>query len=133
MATFLIFALLVILAGFALQSTRKKMRSGCCGSSEAPEKKIKVHDRDMAHYPYVATLLIDGMTCHNCVIHIENAFNRLDGILAKASLDTRTATVHMRQPLPEKDLRRIVSEAGYTVMRIIGNHTPSGDQLNNIN
>ncbi|MCO7126814.1 heavy-metal-associated domain-containing protein [Sporolactobacillus shoreicorticis] len=124
MATFLIVAFLIILAGFALRSTRKKMRSGCCGSGDVPVKKIKVHDRNAAHYPYVKTLQIDGMTCQNCVIHIENALNTLDGVLAKASLDKRLATVHMRHPLPADELRRTVSAAGYTVMRVIDNGSP---------
>lgn len=116
MATFIICIILIVLAILALRSTRRKMRSGCCGVNEKPVKKIKVHDRNSAHYPHIEIMKIDGMTCQNCVVHIENALNSLDGVFAKVSLDKNEATVRMRQQLPEQVLRRAVSDAGYTVM-----------------
>ncbi|SFF93579.1 cation transporter [Sporolactobacillus nakayamae] len=121
MATFIICVILIVFAFLALRSTRRKMRSGCCGVNEKPVKKINVRDRNSAHYPHVEHMRIDGMTCQNCVTHIENALNSLDGVFAKVSLDKKEATVRMRQQLPERVLRRAVSGAGYTVMAITRN------------
>jgi copper chaperone CopZ len=120
MATVFICAILIILSFLALRSTRKRLKSGCCGIDEKTVRKIKVHDRNLNHYPFETVLEIDGMTCKNCATHIENKLNSVPGVYAKVNLDKREAVVHMQQNLPEDVLFDAVSAAGYTVMKIIG-------------
>lgn len=120
MITYVLIALIAVICIYAGYSYIKKLRKGgdCCGEREAVEKKIKVEDRDKRHYPYAATLSIEGMMCTNCARKVENAFNRRDGIWAKVDFAARKAVVRIKQPTDDADLRRIVREAGYTVLQI---------------
>lgn len=95
---------------------RRAFRSGCCGSDGGPApKRIRVRDRDLSHYPYEKILNIDGMTCQNCVTHVQNALNSLDGVYSRVNLGHRKAMVHMKAELPDAVLRQAVAKAGYTV------------------
>jgi Copper chaperone len=95
---------------------RKNMRSGCCGSGgDAEPKKLKVQDRDLSHYPYEKILDVNGMTCQNCVTHVQNALNGLNGVYSKVNLERKKAVVHMKEELPDQILRKAVADAGYTV------------------
>lgn len=120
MGNFLIGAILVIVVAAAVYHVVKKMRNGggCCGTGEAPVKKIRVEDRDKSHYPYHLVLDVDGMTCSNCARRVENALNKLDGVWAVVDLEKHRADLSMKTALPEDDLRGAVRDAGYTVMKI---------------
>lgn len=120
MGTVLLIAILILLCGFAIYSVVHKARygGGCCGTHDAPEKKIKVEDRDKSHYPFTVILSIDGMTCGNCVRRVENALNRLDGVWAQVTLENHQAMVHMKHNIPEDELRKTIRENGYTVLSI---------------
>lgn len=119
MATVIICAVLVVIVFLGVRSYRKKMISGCCGSgSDAAPKKIKVQDRDLRHYPYKKVLKIDGMTCQNCVTHVQNALNSLNGAFSKVDLDKKSAQVYMKEEIPDGLLRKTIAEVGYTVMSI---------------
>lgn len=111
---------LLLICGFALFGYLKKLRrgGGCCGEHAAPDKKVKVADRDKSHYPHTTLLTIDGMTCSNCVRRVENALNTLDGVWAVVDLSTKTATVRLKDPVSDATLRRVVREAGYTVLAL---------------
>ena len=120
MITYVLVAVIVLICVYAGYSSVKKLRKGgdCCGEREAAEKKVRVEDRDKSHYPYAVTLAIEGMMCTNCARKVENAFNRQDGMWAKVDFAARKALVRMKQPADDADLRRIVRETGYTVLRI---------------
>lgn len=109
----------IVLAGIivlGVRNYRKNLRSGCCGSGgDAAPKKIRVQDRDLSHYPIEKTLMINGMTCSNCVTHVQNALNSLDGVLSKVDLGKKNAVVHMKHDLSDQLLRKTVADAGYTV------------------
>ena len=54
-----IFAIvLIVFAVFVIKSYSKKLASGCCGGGDT-EKKVKVADKNRAHYPYTALLTVD--------------------------------------------------------------------------
>lgn len=91
---------------------------GCCGERDAPDKKVKVRDKNKSHYPYVLCLKVDGMTCGNCVRRVENALNSLDGVWATVDLEHHLATVRMKQQIPEETLRQTVKDSGYLVLGI---------------
>ena len=119
MSTVVIILVILAVVVLGVLQFRKSMRSGCCGADSAPEvKNARVADRNPAHYPYAKQLRIDGMTCQNCARHVQNALNALGGTLANVNLGERSATVRMKQLVPEQTLRKAVKDAGYTVMAV---------------
>ncbi len=113
-----IFAIiLIVFAVFVIKSYTKKLASGCCGGGDA-EKKIRVADKNRAHYPYAAQLVVDGMMCSACETRVENALNALDGVWAKASSSDGKVELLMKTPVDEDTLRKTVNELGvYTLMK----------------
>ncbi|MHB1005178.1 MAG: heavy metal translocating P-type ATPase [Chloroflexota bacterium] len=63
------------------------------------------------------TLDIGEMTCASCVMHVENALSKVDGVLsATVNLATEKATVtYVPEAVTVADLRHAVEDAGYTV------------------
>lgn len=117
MSTGLIAALLVVIGFIAVRKYVKSLRYGCCGSSG--EEKVKVADKNAAHYPYSVTLKVEGMRCANCTSRVENALNRLDGAWAKVSLKRAEAAVRSKSVIDDETLRTAVARAGYKVTEII--------------
>lgn len=73
--------------------------------------------KNAENYPYVKKIKIEGMTCPNCAVRIENAFNRIDGMWAKVDSSTGYGTIMMKQEKEDEELKRIVQRAGYTVVK----------------
>lgn len=110
---------ILVFAVFVVKSYMKKLASGCCGSGDAPTRKIKVQDKNKAHYPYHAILTVDGMMCSACQTRVENAINALPGAWARADVATGRVELLMKEQIPEQQLRDAVNELGvYTLMRI---------------
>ncbi len=68
--------------------------------------------------PTTKTILnVGGMTCAACVGHVENALNKVDGVVdATVNLATEKATVeHLPDIVDIADFRQAVSGAGYSV------------------
>ena len=104
---------------FGIKSYLKRLTTGCCGSSgEKALRRIKVKDRNLSHYPCRRILKIDGMSCGNCAIRVENALNAMDGIWARVDLESGEASVYMKQEYEDKALKDAVKACGYTVFRI---------------
>lgn len=119
MSTAVICVLLILAAVIGIKSCIKRMTSGCCGSSGAKQiKRIKVKDRDLSHYPYQRNLKVDGMSCGNCTVRVENALNSMDGVWASVKLDAEEAAVHMKCEYSDELLKEAVRAAGYAVYRI---------------
>lgn len=118
MSTAIIVLLLVLICIFSVKSYLKKLRGGCCGAGgDAPQKKVKVEDRNKEHYPYRAVVTIDGMVCANCATRVENALNSMAGVWAKVDLSKKQAEVLSKAPLEEQAVRSAVRKQGYTVMK----------------
>ena len=116
-STAVIVALLIVIGFIAVRKYVKNLRHGCCGGSG--EEKVKVADKNAAHYPYSVTLKIEGMRCANCTDRVENALNRLDGIWAKVSLKRAEAVLlrgvrdaGLRLPAPQPDEKSGRAAAG---------------------
>lgn len=116
-STAVIVALLIVIGFIAVRKYVKNLRHGCCGGSG--EEKVKVADKNAAHYPYSVTLKIEGMHCANCTDRVENALNRLDGIWAKVSLKRAEAVLRSKSVLDDETLRTAVARAGYRVTEIV--------------
>ncbi len=117
MGTAIIVAVLIVFGLIALKSYAKKLRSGCCGAGDS-EAVVKVKDTDETHYPHHIELSVSGMTCKKCKQHVENAFNKRDGLWAQVDLKKGLAEVRAKKELTDFELRDIVSGAGYTVTGI---------------
>lgn len=117
MGTAIIVAVLTVFGLIALKSCAKKLRSGCCGAGDS-EAVVKVKDTDETHYPHHIELSVSGMTCKKCKQHVENAFNKRDGLWAQVDLKKGLAEVRAKKELTNFELRGIVSGAGYTVTGI---------------
>ena len=61
----------------------------------------------------MVTLKVEGMMCMHCVSHVEEALNKLEGVSAKANLETKEVTVENSQNLDVEILVGAVKEAGY--------------------
>ena len=121
MGTVIITLILLLIAALAVKSVIHRIRHGssCCGERDAPEKKIKVLDKDKSNYPYRYVISVDGMHCSNCTRRVENALNSLDGLWAKANLEKKYVSVLSKKEVDEKLLTSQISEAGYTVLSFV--------------
>ncbi|CVI72536.1 copper exporting ATPase [Clostridiales bacterium CHKCI001] len=118
MGTAIIVLMLVIICIYAIKSYTKKLAHGCCGAGGDDEKKIRVKDKNAAHYPYCVKIGVEGMTCSHCKLRVENALNAEDGVWAQVNLKSKSALVRMKDPIPEETLRCIITRNGYTVTDI---------------
>lgn len=64
-------------------------------------------------------LLIEGMSCGHCVMHVGNALKELDGVEdAIVSLEDKKATVTLKKDISDDVLKDAVEDAGYDVKDI---------------
>ena len=58
-------------------------------------------------------LKVEGMMCKNCVAHVEKALNSLNGVSAKADLESKLVTVDNPENVSVDAMIAAVKEAGY--------------------
>lgn len=62
---------------------------------------------------------IEGMGCQNCVKHVKEALEGLDGVAdAEVSLEAGTAVITLTKDVADDAIRSAVDEAGYDVAKI---------------
>ena len=62
------------------------------------------------------TLHIMGMTCQHCVMAVEQALGRVDGLTdVEVDLDSGTATYSKEKPVFDEDIVKAIEDAGYKV------------------
>lgn len=120
MTTGIIISALVVLCFIAVRTYVKKLSHGCCGAGGDKEKKV-AKTADPAEYKYRYSVKIGGMTCKNCAVRIENAFNRQEGFFARVNFKSGTAEVSAKEPLSGFVIRQTVVGLGYSVEEIIQN------------
>ena len=65
------------------------------------------------------TLVIEGMACGHCVMHVKNALSKVDGVTnVEVVLESKKATVTLAKEIANTDLKTVVEEAGYQVVEI---------------
>lgn len=114
--TVAIIAVLALICIFAARSYFKKLAHGCCGAGGDSEQRLRA--ADLSGYAFRYSVRIGGMTCKNCALRIENAFNRQEGIAARTDLGAGLAEVASNAPVSELTLRKTVVELGYSVVEI---------------
>lgn len=114
MTTAIIIVMLVGACVVAVRSYAKKLSRGCCGAGGDKERKV-TKTADLSEFRYSYSVKISGMSCKNCAVRIENAFNRQEGIFARVDFKRSTAVVYTKEPLPEIYVRQTVVGLGYSV------------------
>lgn len=113
---------LALVCFIAIRSYLKKLAHGCCGAgstgSAGGDKERRLRDADLSGYAHHYSVKIGGMTCKNCALRIENAFNRQEGIAARVDFKSGLAEVASNAQIPELTLRKTVVELGYSVEEI---------------
>ena len=66
----------------------------------------------------MVTLKVDGMMCMHCVGHVEEGLNALEGVSAKADLDSKLVTIENTANLPVERLIEAVKTAGYDAVEV---------------
>ena len=112
----IVIVVLILVLFVALQQVKKRLKGGgCCsgGSSTIRDKKTLTE-------PIIGKkiLTVEGMHCENCEIRVENALNRLDGVLCKVNLKKKTATVSYSVEVSDEILKETVEKLGYQVTAI---------------
>ena len=65
------------------------------------------------------TMIVDGMMCQNCVRHVKNALEGVDGVISvNVDLDSKSAEIEMSQEIADEVLFNVVKEEGYTPVEI---------------
>jgi len=113
MSTAIICGILILICVIGVRSSVKRVAHGCCGSGGDEVKRVKIQDKDTAHYPWHGRLEVRGMTCGNCKKRVENAFHEREGFYAVADVKKNQVTIHMKRRTDPEELRRIVRKAGY--------------------
>lgn len=67
---------------------------------------------------YDKVIEVPDIMCNNCVKHVTNALNALDGVAAKVSLEDKKAYVTLSKPVDDETLKKAIEDADYTVGKI---------------
>lgn len=88
---------------------------GCCGSAGNT-----IRDKKTLTDPKIGEkiMTIEGMTCENCEIRVENALNRLEGVVATVNWKKKIATVSYSTEISNEVLKATVEQRGYQVTHI---------------
>lgn len=113
MENWIILAVLVGVLAVAVARFGKHFHGGgCCGSGSTT-----IRDKKELTEPVIGeiTLNVDGMHCENCVIRIENALNRTQGVLAKGNLKKKIIRIRYSRPVERTTLVETIENLGYRV------------------
>ena len=67
------------------------------------------------------TVFIEGMTCKNCVRHVKEALEELEGIQSvNVSLEGKSAEIELAHIIDDEKIKSAVYDAGYDVTSIEG-------------
>lgn len=65
------------------------------------------------------TIFVEGMTCNNCVRHVEEALREINGVKsAKVDLKGKKALVELAHDVSDEDIKNAIVDAGYEVTGI---------------
>ncbi len=108
---------LALVCFLAIRSYIRKLAHGCCGTGGDNEQRLS-KTTDLSGYAHHYSVKIGGMTCKNCALRIENAFNRQEGLAARVDFKTGLAEVASNSRITELTLRKTIVELGYSVEEI---------------
>ena len=112
LVTALIVLVIIMICVFSIKSYIRKIGRGCCGGSE---KRVRVKDKNAAHYPYHVICDTQGMHCSQCARRIENALNAINGVYAKANYKNGQVDIRTKKEVSDTKISSVISSLGYTV------------------
>ena len=111
-----IIVVLVLILVLALLRARKHFKGGGrCGSGSNSIRSNKTLTEPKLGEK---TLVIEGMSCENCEIRVENALNQLHHVAAKVSHKKKAAVVMYSAEVSEELLKTTVEKLGYRVVEV---------------
>lgn len=120
MENLFIVLILIVLLFFGVRRIYRTVRYGgsCCSSGGGLDKKVRVSDRNKAHYPFSYNLKVGGMVCAGCSRKVENAINS-DGMLwAKVDLEHKEVHVLAKKEMNREDFMHLLKGLPYTLMDV---------------
>ncbi|NLB41238.1 MAG: heavy-metal-associated domain-containing protein [Clostridiales bacterium] len=65
------------------------------------------------------TIYVEGMTCNNCVRHVEEALKELEGVKSvKVDLKAKKADIELSAEVSDQQITEAIEDAGYDVSSI---------------
>ena len=116
MGDYIIVGILSVIIVVAIFRAKKHFKGGgCCGSGSNT-----IRDKKALTAPKIGekVMTIEGMSCENCEIRVENALNRLDGVACKVSRKKKSALVSYSAEVSDEQLKATVEKLGYKVAGI---------------
>ena len=115
MSTVIICIVLALIIIFAVVNSAKHFRGegGCCGGGS--DIKVK---RETCNVKETLVISIDGMTCKNCSMRIQNKLNEMDNVSADVNLHKKQAVVEIEDGVLQEDIKSAIERLGYTVTNI---------------
>ena len=118
MATIIIGLVLTLALGVALRGVVKHWRGegSCCGGGGEivvpPPKKLQ------GRIIGKKVIKIDGMTCGNCKIRVEEMLNAIDGAATQVNLHHDEAVIEMTREVSDYEIHRALQGSGYKILSI---------------
>lgn len=116
MENYIIIGIIAVVVLIAILRAMKHFKGGgCCGSG-----CNTIRDKKTLSGPKLGEkkLTIEGMSCINCEIRVENALNRLEQVSAKVSWKKGTAIVSYSAEVSDELLKSTIEKMGYKVTQI---------------
>lgn len=116
MEDYIIIGILLLIVVLALLRAKKHFKGGgCCGSGGNT-----IRDKKTLTAPKLGekVMTIEGMSCENCEIRVENALNRLENVACKVSWKKGAAVVSYSAEVSDNLLKATVEKLGYKVTNI---------------
>ncbi len=120
MGNVIIIAILTVLVCVGARRIWRTVRYGgsCCSSGSAPDKKIRVKDKNKANYPFSYKLKIEGMVCSGCARKVENALNSEGELWATVDLGNKEADVLSKRVMSRDDFLQLLKGTSYTLVDV---------------
>lgn len=119
MINYIIAGILILFAAYGIYRYTKKLKNGCCGGEVDTPKRIKAPDKNLKNYPICKVVQIEGMTCNNCAINVENGLNSIGEVYAKVELKNKLAKVYMKSDIDNNLIKSTIFKKGYSVKSIM--------------
>ena len=118
MGNAVIVLVLIVLLFFGVRRIYQTVRFGgsCCSTGEGMDKKVRVSDRNKAHYPFDYKLTVEGMVCAGCARKVENAINSDGGLWAKVNLEHKEVHVLSKKEMNRSDFMQLLKGMSYTLV-----------------
>ncbi len=99
----------------ALRLNFFKVKNPTCNKNQT---KIATQEETKMAEKIEKTLKVEGMMCSHCEAHVKQALEKLDGVEeAKADHEKCEVYVKLSKEVPEADLEKAVTEAGYKYVK----------------